>query len=151
MSDGVLIGYRILKEDTVMVKNDYECAAWYERLLVKAGKYPIYAYRLSHYMKDGVYVTEVDWSNYIHYEGTIIDDYFGTLYCGVPISTYDEKKNTGKKTQYSQHIYCYSLAKAVLNGSGEYELLPEYKAESIDFKSSYDGEQHTAHHILKIC
>ena len=34
------IGWFILKEDTVFT-NTFECAAWYEMVSVKAGRYPM--------------------------------------------------------------------------------------------------------------
>lgn len=43
MSKATQIGWYNLKEDRIF-RNTYECAAWYEDVFVKAGKYPVVVY-----------------------------------------------------------------------------------------------------------
>jgi len=146
------IGWFHLKEDTEF-DNTYECAAWYERVLVKAGKYPVvvYDYREKE-REDGVEVDGHIGSAYVIMDGTITSDYFGAMFCGVPVGTYDNKQNAGKESSYSMHSYLYGIADAILNKNeiymrkGEWELFPEYEAREIKFE--YDGEEHTTHGIF---
>ena len=75
------IGWFHLKEDKVF-QNTYECAAWYENILVPKGDYPlmVYDYR-EEKRKDGS--TELGYRCYYHVpmDGTITGDYFGSLFC----------------------------------------------------------------------
>ena len=142
----VQIGWYNLKEDKVFYDNSYECAAWYENIAVKAGKYPVtvYDYRVRDDGKIQGHVSGV----YVTFEGTVVNDYFGSLYCGVPIGTYDCEKNKGKKSRYTMHSYFYSVADSILNNPDTpYELFPEYVAEPYTFISSIDGEEVTTHVI----
>ena len=141
---GTVIGYSIIHEDTVMINNGFECAAWYEEILVKKGKYPIIAYN------------ERRWDGYIQYDGEIVSDYFGSLFCGVPIGTYDCKKNAGKKTYYHPHIYGFMLAKCILENDGHnfggtykqsYELAEGFKAVWEEYE--WDGVIKKAASIVK--
>ena len=138
------IGWYHLKEDTVKCNNGYECAAWYENIAVKAGKYPItvHNYKID---KENEIHGHVD-SAYVSMPGIIVDDYFGSLFCGVPVGTYDCKRNEGKESTYHFSSYLFMVAEAILEGSDEWELLPEYEARKIEFE--YDGEKHFTHGIF---
>lgn len=139
------IGWFILKEDTEYCDRGYECAAWYENILVKAGRYPIEAPKYRE-REDGRIEAHVS-SASIPLDGTITSDYFGTLYFGMPVGIYDEEKNKGKKSTYHMRPYLHSLAKHILSGCDEYELLPEYEAREIKF--DWDGEEHTTYGIFR--
>lgn len=140
------IGWYNLKEDKVFY-NTFECAAWYEEVMVPAGKYPIDVidYKVE---KDGKIYGYID-SAYVTMEGTILSDEFGSRFCGVPVGTYDNKKNAGKKSSHTMHVYLYSLAKHILDVDNEWELLPEYEAREINFVSSFDGREITTHGVFK--
>jgi len=134
-----LIGYAVFDEDYVYHKADYECAAWYENVLIKAGKYPIYRTSSPRHSED--------YDGYIHYSGEIVSDYFGTLFCGSPIGTYDARKNAGKQTSFSSFIYDFMLARCILDNGGyvygntneRFELLPGYEAFYEEYE--WDGEK----------
>lgn len=144
------IGWYNLKEDKEFCDRGYECAAWYENILVKAGKYPIVVYDFK--TLENECGTEIDGhcSNAsINMDGTIVDDYFGTLFCGVPVGTYDCKKNAGKESFYSFSRYLYSIAKEILNNPNTpYELFDEYEPKEIRFTSIFDGKEHITHGIF---
>lgn len=123
----IQIGWYTLKKDEVFT-NSFETAAWYEDVLVPAGKYPIYAYDV-HYIYDGRMTSHIDGA-YVCMEGTITSDYFGALFCGVPISGYDHEKNKGKSAKTSFFTYLSGVAEAVISGDDRYELLPEFIAKA---------------------
>ena len=142
------IGWFNLKEDREFT-NLYECAAWYENVMVKAGRYPVvvHDYRIRD-VDDGKEVDGFIGSAYTSLPGIITSDYFGSLFCGVPVGTYDGSQNAGKKSQYTMHSYLYSIAHSVLDGEDKWELLPEYEAREINFISCIDGKECTTHGIF---
>lgn len=140
------IGWFILKQDTEF-QNTYECAAWYENVLVKAGRYPMEVpdYRVD---KDGEVHGHIDMIG-VSLPGIITSDEFGARFCGVPVGYYDNSQNKGKESSHYFRQYLYSVANAILHPEGSlytsdkytYELLPEYEARDINF--TYNGEEHT--------
>lgn len=140
------IGWFVLHED-MEFRNTYECAAWYENVLVKAGKYPMEVddYKIRE-REDGREVDGYIGQVTVELPGTITSDEFGALFYGVPVGTYDNYKNKGKESAYYFHQYLYGIANAILHpvdsiyASGKYsfELLPEYEAKEYHFE--YDGE-----------
>ena len=147
------IGWFTLKEDKVFCNNGYECAAWYENILVPAGRYPINVldYKVMHFDDDrrkhlNGRVDGHIGSAYITMNGTIVSDDFGSRFYGVPFGAYDIYQNKGKPSRYTAHIYLYALADSSLNNpDSPYELLPEFVAKEVFFE--YDGEQHKTHEI----
>lgn len=138
------IGWFNLALDTVY-RNDFEFAAWYEEVEVKAGRYPIEVYD---YREDSNHEVEGHIrSAYVTMPGTIVSDYFAGHYCGVPISGYDTGKNAGKESSHTMQTYLYDLASSVLDGTDFIELLPEYEAREIKF--TYDGKEHVTHGIFR--
>lgn len=113
------IGWYILPEDREFT-NTFEFAAWYERVLVPAGRYPAYATKMQG--------SDVDGFIYVYMDGTITSDYFAAHYCGVPISNYDCEKNKGKEGSHTMYAYAYSVAESILSDSPEWELLPGFTA-----------------------
>lgn len=147
MASKTQIGWFNLKEDTEFHDNGYECAAWSQNVLVKAGRYPIEVYDLK-FLDDG----RIDFSCrgvYISMEGTITTDYFPSMYCGVPVAPYDEHKNTGRKAEYHDYMYTYMLAELVMTDDSTYELFPEYEARSHTFWSDTWNEEITTHDIYR--
>lgn len=135
MNKATQIGWYTLKEDEVF-RNTYECAAWYEDVLVKAGKYPVYVYDLRIHQSDNPkYNRKIDGhvgSASVYMEGVVVSDEFGSLFCGVPISNYDNKKNAGKPSACSMRPYLYDVARSILcDAESPFELFPEYEARPI--------------------
>lgn len=143
------IGWFILHEDTEFT-NTYECAAWYENVFVKAGRYPMEVpdYRILHN----------EWGNEVYghinmigvvLPGVITSDEFGARFYGVPIGSYDNYKNKGKESSYYFRQYLYGVASAILHPKDSlytsekytYELFPEYEAKNIKFISDFDGKE----------
>ena len=143
------IGWFILHEDTEFT-NTYECAAWYENVLVKAGKYPMEVpdYKIYN-RKEGNEVCGHIGMIGVNLPGIITSDEFGARFCGVPVGDYDNYKNKGKESSHYFQEYLYGVANAILHPHNSlyvsekytYELLPEYEAK--DFHFEYDGEQDT--------
>ena len=125
----VLIGKVIVDNDVEMVNTQFGYAASYERLMVKKGEYPIYAYENDLKRSGSV----LGWRNFIGYEGTVIDGNVG----GKP----------GDSTRYDLMIYDYNLADHFLDGHTyddvrkTYELRPEWGIELHDFISSIDNRR----------
>ena len=150
------IGWYHLKEDKVFHDNGYECAAWYENIAVKAGRYPITVtdYKVLHFDDEArkEFNGRIDGhigSAYATFDGTIVSDYFGSMFCGVPVGTYDYAKNAGKPSRYHMHMYLYSLAEHVYKGDVEYELFPEYEVRESRFVSDFDGKECVLYHIYE--
>ena len=146
------IGWYNLKEDNVFT-NTYECAAWYENVLVKAGRYPVVVYdynirksnRKSH---DNEVCGHINGA-YTSMDGTVVSDEFGARFYGVPVESYDNHKNAGKPSSHSMMCYMYIVADSILNEpDSPWELLPEYEAREIRFE--YDGEEHVTYGIFKV-
>lgn len=149
------IGWYHLKEDKIFT-NEFETAAWYERVKVPAGKYPMEVsdYRVKHYTDDRRrrYNGCIDGhcgGVYVHMDGVIVSDNFQSLFFGMPIGEpYNSAKNEGKPGQYNMFEYMYNIADSVLNDpESPYELFPEYEAREERFVSDYDGKAHTSHSI----
>ena len=138
------IGWYHLKEDKVECNNGYECAAWYENIAVKAGRYPVYVY--DYKVRDENRIDGHVGSAYVSIPGIIVDDYFGSLFCGVSVGTYDCERNKGKESYYHFSNYLFMVAESILKGNDEWELLPEYEARKIEFE--YDGKMHFTHGIF---
>lgn len=149
------IGWYHLKEDTVFT-NDFETAAWYERVKVPAGKYPVVVcdYRVLHFDDErrrrfNGEVTGHCGGVYICMDGTIVSDNFQSLFYGSPIGEpYDTGKNAGKPSRHNSFSYLYSVAQSVLDDpESPYELFPEYEARAEQFVSEYDGKVKTSHEV----
>ena len=145
------IGWYNLKEDKVF-RNTYECAAWYEDVLVKAGKYPISVYDLRVLKHDNPkfnnsIVCHIN-AVYTHMVGTIVSDEFGARFCGVPIGDYDNFKNAGKPSSYNMMSYMHEIANSILNNpESPFKLFKEYEAKEIH--GEYKGKPYTTHGIFK--
>lgn len=96
-------GWAVAKEDFVHRNASYECAAWYEDILVKAGsRFPICVTTRDDYdINSKSYIEGRVEEVYIRICGEVVEDDFGARLCGVPISNYDNKKNAGKKSTHN--------------------------------------------------
>lgn len=145
------IGWYSLKEDNIF-RNTYECAAWYEDILVKSGKYPIFVHDFRILNHDNPDINNmVDGhigAAYVHMNGVIVSDEFGARFFGVPVGDYDNRKNAGKPSTHSMVTYMYSVAGSIINDlNSPFELLPEYEARAIH--GELDGKPYTTHAIYK--
>lgn len=144
------IGWYNLKEDK-MFTNTFECAAWYENVMVKAGRYPVevYDYRIQKH-DNPKYNNEVKGhidGVYVHMDGTIVSDEFGARFFGVPVGNYDNYKNAGQKAQHSMMCYMHEVARSILEDTDSpWDLFPEYEAREIRFE--YDGEEEVTYGIF---
>ena len=148
------IGWFHLKADKVF-RNTFEFAAWYEDVLVPAGKYPIFVYGLNvRQSNDPMFNRRLSGKHdsnmtYTFMDGTITSDYFAAHYFGVPISDYDKYKNAGKPSSYHAMWYMYEIAASILNDPDTpYELLPQYEARAVTFVSSINGHEITTHNLF---
>lgn len=129
----ILIGTVTLDRDTVMWNNQFQYAASFEQLEVKAGEYPIYTYESNLKERNGRYYP--DYLNFLGFEGTVISGNIGN--------------KPGDHSSYHLCVYEYQLADYFLNGHeyfnkmtrGEYVLRPEFGIELHDFVSSIDGRR----------
>ena len=131
----VLIGTVTLEHDVIMENREFQYAASFEQLEVKAGEYPIYAYESDlNWRKDGT--KELGWRNYIGYEGTIISSNVGG------------KK--GDHGYYHTHIYDYQLAEYFTEGHmvpygaatwRYFDLRPEWNIRVHDWWSDFDNKR----------
>ena len=142
MKEKILIGYYTVPEDTTRINNGFECAAWYEEIAIKAGKYPIMSSGYAYHERDRRYLPELaDRSISIEIPGTVVSDDFGARFCGVPVGGYDSKQNAGKPSRIILSPYAHALAWDVLKGrTKNVELLPRFEARRIEFE--HNGETH---------
>lgn len=139
------IGWYTINEDTVFTNSDFETAAWVERIACKAGKYPVYVY--DYRINDDGKVSGHIGMGHVGIPGAIVSDYFGSLFFGVPIGSYDETQNAGKPATYRTQQYLYAIADEILhNPDTKWSLLEGYEAREIRF--TYDGTPHTTHGIF---
>ena len=140
------IGWIVIREPRIVHKADFECAAWWEDIMIEPGKYPIYVHDMKIW-KNGEIGCR---SAFASIPGRIVMDYFGSMFYGVPVGTYDNTKNSGNPADYLMNWYMFMLAENAMDGSGEIELLPEYEAREYTFVSRVDGVERVTHGIFKV-
>lgn len=152
MNKATQIGWFTLKEDRIF-RNTYECAAWYEDVLVKAGRYPVlvHDFRVAEH-NDPIFNRAIKGhidATYVRMDGTIVSDEFGARYFGVPVGDYDNSKNAGKPSSHSMMTYMYEVASSILNDPDTpWELLPEFEARALHL--DWNGEPFTTHAIYAV-
>lgn len=88
--DGQVVGYINLTEERV-VERTYECAAWYTRIQLKPGRYEVKAH-----------LNNNEWWFGTSIPGTVVSDYFQSLFCGNAIGErYDTSQNKGKADEWA--------------------------------------------------
>lgn len=101
MKTTIPCGYYELPADEVFNQSGGDCAAWYVNVLVKAGRYPVFASTTPEGVVNAFHVKLT---------GTIVSDNFQALYCGVAIGApYDTKQNAGKPADAHLRVYSYSV------------------------------------------
>jgi len=149
------IGWYVLEKDTEFT-NTFECAAWYENVMCKAGRYPLYVYDYGlRNGAEGQQVTGYIDMAYADIPGIITSDDFGARYFGVPVGEYDTEQHKGNESNHVCYQYLYAVADEIMNPESihkadyrHYELLPEYEPKEIRFM--YDGEEVVTHGIFKM-
>lgn len=141
----VCIGTYQLKEDKVF-RNEYECAAWYEDVLVKAGTYPVEVY--DYYVENDGEIGGHCRGVYVDMPGTVVSDYFGGEYCGTPIGEYDSLKHAGNPSRHSLFSYMVFVAKSIIDGDSAYKLDKGFEARPIKFVN-YEGKEVTTYGIFQ--
>lgn len=122
--------------------NYYETAAWYKTIRLDKGEHPISAeFRNENEIVDLVWFS---------IPGIVVEDYFQSLWCGVPIGgRYDLNKNKGKQATWRSSFYCHALAKNLIEGvPTKFVLRPEFKPIEIKFVS-YEGKNCTTYAICR--
>lgn len=145
MSKSIQIGWYELKEDKEFLNNGFECAAWYEKIFVKSGKYPVYG-QYQYHEREHCYTNEIK-SNSISckLEGTITGDNFSSYFCGNLINIHQNEK-IGQKSSHYLRPYAFSIAEDILKGNSNFVLLDEFEAKKVYF--DYNGERHSTHEII---
>lgn len=141
----ICIGTYHLKEDKVF-RNEYECAAWYEDVLVKAGFYPVEVY--DYYVESDGEISGHCRGVYVDMPGTVVSDYFGGEYCGTLIGEYDSFKHAGNQYRHSMFSYMVFVAKSIIDGDSAYKLDKGFEARHVKFVN-YKGEEVTTYGIFE--
>lgn len=142
-----LIGYLVLKEPKVYT-NTYECAAWYQKVEVPAGKYPVYGYQLSSWPDAPPPSDQID-----HYscrlKGKVVGSNFSSYFCGNMVGSGKFNEDVGQDAEYliDGGSRGYALAWSILKGESDIELLPEFEAREVPFE--YEGEMKSTAGIFK--
>ncbi len=139
------IGWYIVDRDTVFRDRNFSCAAWWEDIEVKAGKYPVCAYDMQVDNDGRVISNDVS----VSMDGTIVADYSAGHFCGMPISDYDTKKNAGEPSSYYMSTSLPALVDNIIQGDGKWELLPEFEPRKYEYINWYDDKVETAYGIFK--
>lgn len=116
------IGWLIAKEDFEHCDRDYGCAAWFENMKVaKGGRFPLFARTRDEYNseKNANIEGSIDRVTAV-IDGTVINDDFGSRFCGNPIGNYDESKNAGKETTHHLTWYGYQFGNIVRGTMSDY-------------------------------
>jgi hypothetical protein len=137
------IGWYNLEKDEVF-RNTYSYAAWYEDVLVKAGKYPVYAREYNFNERLRKYTSELkDFGNIVVVlPGEVVGDDFSSHYGGVAVTSKVDQ-GVGKKSEYMYHPYAHSLAHSILEGKSRIELIAPFEAKYVHFISSIDNRECT--------
>jgi len=145
-----LVGYYVVKEDEVFTDNGYACAAWFKKILVKAGRYAVMAGQYSYHERDKYYMDKLaDRSLSVKLPGTVVAADFQGRYFGKPIGGSDDasKKYLGETSSICLSPYAHATALAILEGTSSIELLPEFEAREIPFE--YEGKPNKTYGIFR--
>jgi hypothetical protein len=140
------IGWYILEEDKVF-RNTYSYAAWYQDVLIKAGKYPVYAREYQYNERLRKYENELkDFGNIVVVlPGVVTGSDFSSHYGGVAIGSKVDQ-DLGEQSEYMYHPYAHSLAHSILEGKSNIELITPFEAQYVHFE--YNGEMHKTANIV---
>lgn len=140
----VQIGWYILESDTEFRDAGYECAAWYEDYIVKAGKYPVYG-KHNYHERDRRYTKEIDYNSIsIVLKGVITGDDFSSYFCGNLVAA---KTNQHIGEEVTKILRPYDFTFIEMVEAGKAELLQDYEIEQVTFYSTIDSKEHTIRNI----
>jgi hypothetical protein len=143
--ESVQIGWFILNEPKEFT-NHYEVAAWYQRILVPAGRYPVYGKFMYHEREKRFTNKIADTSISCRLDGIVTASDFSSLFAGNRIgSKIDEDK--GEPSHTYLNPYAHALAEWILEGDSNYELTEEFEAREIPFV--YNGKEQKTYGIFK--
>ncbi len=100
------IGYYRLFETKVFTNSSYECAAWYKKIEVKPGEYPIY-------LVDNKWICA-------SLPGTVVASDFTSHFGGQRIGS-KINEDVGKAATYSIQAYAYDIARVILENKPQVE------------------------------
>lgn len=136
------IGWYTIPEDTEMINRGFACAAWWEKIAVKAGRYPVMSSGYAYNEQEHRYTAKLaDRSISIKIPGVIIEDDFQSHFFGTPIGNYDTKQNTGTPSAIYLTPYAHAVAWGIIRGRSNIELLPRFMARVIEYEREGERKQ----------
>ena len=145
------IGWYTVPKDKEYTDNGYECAAWYKRILVKAGRYPVMARKFQFHERERRMTDQLeDRTISIKLTGTVTADDFAGRFCGNLIDKENPKFNqyVGEESELYLSPYSHAVAKSIIEGTSQIELLPQFQAREIHFE--YNGEPKVTYGIFTL-
>ena len=140
--DKFQIGWYTVSEDTEYTDRGYECAAWFKRIMVKAGKYPVMADKFFYNEREKTKTNQLeDRAISIKLTGTVTADDFAGRFCGNLIEGAEFNKYVGQDDSLYLTPYTHSVAHSILGGKSNIELLDEFEAREIHFVSCIFGKE----------
>lgn len=138
------IGWYVLTEPKEF-RNTYEYAAWYQNVLVPAGRYPVTGYYGFNERDRRVTDQIDDLSISCKLVGKITGSDFSSGFGGVQ---YGSKRdiNLGQESSVYFNPYAHSVAKDICEGKSPFVLLPQFEARPVHF--NYQGRPHTTYGIF---
>ncbi len=126
----------------------YEYAAWYKKLILDSGRFPIYAKTYTDIERNKLFVE--DTSVLACVQGTVIGDDFSSGFGGV---RYDSilDKHLGEKDTWHYTPYAHALARGLFEKEVKnVELLENFEVEECRFLSILDGKEIVTYKIKEI-
>lgn len=149
MTEQFQIGWYNLEEDTVFTET-FSYAAWYKKILVKAGKYPIMARQYTYNERLRKMTNEIKdhGSIWISLEGDVVADDFSSHYGGVRVGSKIDQY-VGQRETYVMTPYAHTVARSILEKGEDspFSMIEPFKAEWVHF-TSYSGEKLTTTKLI---
>lgn len=136
MQGNQLLGYLILDEPKEFTEL-FECAAWYKRILVQPGRYPVYAHSLGY--RDPYYAVA-------SLPGMVIGSNFSSYFGGVMVGKGKYDEDAGSPYLYHWQTYAYNFAEMVVSGNAE--LAEGFTIKPREYKGM-NGEPKIMYHVQK--
>lgn len=109
----------------------YETAAWYTRMQAEAGDYPVKMFKDAGCRWETTDLAGAYWV-LVTIPGTVIEDYFPSLFGGVVMTPYDKHQNYGEPTSHGLQVYSYLVMDALARRAEAQEdeqIVPEWNDE----------------------
>lgn len=136
-----IIGKLVLEKDQEFTKT-YECAAWFKRVLVKAGAYDLIGvYKKNEYSSWHNITGEFE-RVYAELPGLVTGSNFSSYFCGNMIGNGKFNEDVGKEDSYYWTTQAYSLAHTILRKEHRdwtIELDDKTLAVEYPFMTEYNG------------